>query len=319
MRRLPLLPIELASAPFTIADALAGGIPYDRLRHRQILRLSRGIATLPRRDDDDGALPLALLARPYSRVTGYSAVSHATAFRIWQLPGHLPGMDEDTIHVARQSPHGIPRRRGVTGHRLQFFDDEVECLDGLWITTRSRTWLDCSRRMTVDELTVAADHLLRIPRPEFEGRSEPYARPEDLADILDRHWGTPGIRKARLALEQARIGSDSAPETLLRLAVVRAGLPEPELNVPVPLLPGVVRLPDQSFARFKVAVEYEGSHHADPAQVERDIDREEDFAAAGWIQVRISKRHMKDDARAAVRKVRAALLQHDWTPPGPSR
>lgn len=61
-------------------------------------------------------------------------------------------------------------------------------------------------------VTVVADHLLRVPRPEFKARSEPYATPEDLADMLDRHWGTPGIRKARLPLEQARVGSDSAPE-----------------------------------------------------------------------------------------------------------
>ncbi|WP_427016946.1 hypothetical protein ACQCSX_19975 [Pseudarthrobacter sp. P1] len=316
MRRLPPLPSALASAPFTVADALASGVPYDHLRHRQILHLSRGIARVGPPDDD--GLPLALLARPYSRVTGYSAVSHATAFRIWALPGFLPGADEDTIHVARQSPHGIPRRRGATGHRLQFFDDEVECLDGLWITTRVRTWLDCARRMTVDELTVAADHLLRSPRPEFEGRSQPYALPGDLAGILDRHWGTPGIRKARLALEQARIGSDSAPETRLRLAVVRAGLPEPELNVPVTLAGDVTRIPDESFPGFKVAVEYEGSHHSDPNQVERDIAREEDFASAGWIQVRISKRHMKNEASTAVKKVRDALWLCGWRPPRPN-
>jgi hypothetical protein len=100
--------------------------------------------------------------------------------------------------------------------------------------------------MSVDELTVVADHLLRRPRPEFEGRSAAHATRDELADMLDRHKGTPGIRKARLALDQARVGADSAPETRLRLA--------------------------------------------------------------------LGKTHMENDARAAVRKVRLALLARGWSP-----
>lgn len=166
--------------------------------------------------------------------------------------------------------------------------------------------------MSIDELTVVADHLLRIPRPDFEGRTEPYATCEELAEMLDRHKGTPGIRKARLALDQARVGADSAPETRLRLALENAGLPEPKLNVPMELHAGVVRQPDLSYPEHKVAVEYEGEGHSEAAQIVRDIAREEDFARAGWIVVRISKRHMENDARSAVAKVRTALVSSGW-------
>ena len=208
----------------------------------------------------------------------------------------------------------MPRRTGVRGHRGQFFDDEITTLCGLFITTRTRTWLDCARKMSVDELTVVADHLLRIPRPEFERRAEPYATPDELADMLDRHKGTPGIRKARLALEQARIGSDSAPETKLRLALECAGLPEPQLNLPTELGAGVVRQPDLAYPQQRVAVEYDGEGHSDVGQILRDISREEDFTRAGWLLVRISKRHMQNDARAAVAKVRTSLLNRGWCP-----
>ncbi len=128
-----------------------------------------------------------------------------------------------------------------------FRDDEVEFHDGLWITTRVRTWLDCARLMSVDELVVVADHLVRVPREAFEGRSEPYATMPELAAMLDRHKGTPGIVKAREALRLARVGSDSPQETKVRLACGRAGLPEPEINVPTTLSPGVSRTPDQSY------------------------------------------------------------------------
>ncbi len=168
--------------------------------------------------------------------------------------------------------------------------------------------------MSIDEITVVADHLIRIPRPELEARTEPYATLDDLADMLDRHKGTPGIQKARLALEDARVGADSAPETRLRLSLGRAGLPAPEVNHPVELHAGVVRQPDLAYRDFKVAVEYDGEVHSEPAQIVRDIEREEDFAKAGWALVRISKRHMANDARAAVAKVRSALLNRGWAP-----
>lgn len=189
-------------------------------------------------------------------------------------------------------------------------------LNGVLVTSGARTWLDIARRMSIDELTVVADHLIRLARLEFEGRSEAHATWEELADMLDRHKGTPGIRKARLAREQARIGADSAPETRLRLALDRAGLPEAQLNVATMLSSGVVRQPDLAYPEYRVAVEYEGEGHSGPAQIVRDIAREEDFALACWVLVRISRRHMENDAKAAVRKVRAALRANGWHPTG---
>lgn len=302
-------PDRLQSGPFTLDTAKDCLVSPGRLRHKEIVRISRGIKSL-----DDADVPLALLTRPFTQVTGYSAASHATAFAIWELPGFLPVRNDTLIHISRQFPHNIPRRHGVEGHRTKFRDDEVECLDGLWITTRVRTWLDCARRMTVDELVVVADHLIRIPRPEFEGRSEAYATLAGLSQMLERHKGTPGIQKARAALALARVGSDSAPETRLRLAVVYAGLPEPDINKNIPLADGKSRQPDQSYPEYRVAVEYDGGTHADPDQVIRDIRRQEDFAAAGWTEVRIAKNHMTDDARAAVRKIRSALFSRGWRP-----
>jgi hypothetical protein len=206
----------------------------------------------------------------------------------------------------------IPRRSGVIGHVGQFFDDEIVSVDGLLVTGRLRTWLDISRRMSAEELTVVADHLLRVPRPQFERRTEPYATLEQLSEMLDRHKGTPGIRKARLALELARVGADSAPETRLRLALERAGLPEPQLNMPTELAAGVVRQPDMTFPEYRVAVEYDGEGHSEVEQIVRDVAREEDFFRADWLLVRISKRHMQHDAKSAVWKVRAALQSRGW-------
>lgn len=294
--------------PFTVYEAADAGVSVGRLRYRGLAVPSRGVR-VPTTAPPDTASAI----RPYTWVTPFSAASHATAFALWDFPGFLPGADESCIHISRPDTKAIVRRRGVKGHVGQFFEDEIVNHHGLLITSRVRTWLDCSRRMGIEELTVVADHLLRYPRPDFEGRSEPHATREDLEDMLDRHKGTPGIRKARVALDRARVGSDSAPETRLRLALEDAGLPEPLLNVPTELGAGVVRQPDLSYPEQKVAVEYDGEGHSEAAQIVRDIAREEDFARAGWLLVRISKRHMERDARPAAAKVRSALSSTGWS------
>ncbi|MGO4591764.1 hypothetical protein [Paenarthrobacter sp. 2TAF44] len=304
------LPGRFQSAPFTWQEALDAGVSRQRWRHRWLDSPSRGI----RSPAPEQPMELSTTARPYTVITPFSAASHATAFRLWAFPGFLPGSHESVIHISRPDTMAIPRRKGVVGHVGQFFEDEITNHQGLLITSRARTWLDCARKMSIDEITVVADHLLRLPRPEFEGRSDPYCTREDLETMLDRHKGTPGIRKARLALEQARIGADSAPETRLRLALECAGLPEAEVNMPTELGSGVVRQPDLWYSEQRVAVEYEGEGHSDPGQIVRDIEREEDFSRAGWILVRISKRHMGNDASSAVAKVRNALINRGWAP-----
>ncbi|MFC8038819.1 DUF559 domain-containing protein [Paenarthrobacter sp. NPDC057355] len=304
------LPDRLKVAPFTWQEALDAGVSRQRWRHRGLDSPSRGI----RSPASDNAMGLSVAIRPYTVITPFSAASHATAFVLWEFPGFLPGSHESVIHISRPDTMAIPRRKGVVGHVGQFFEDEIANHNGLLITSRARTWLDCSRKMSIDEITVVADHLLRVPRVEFEGRSDPYCTREDLETMLDRHKGTPGIRKARLALEQARVGADSAPETRLRLALERAKLPQVEVNRPTELGSGVVRQPDLSCPGLRVAVEYDGEGHSDPAQIIRDIEREEDFSRAGWTLVRISKRHMGNDARQAVSKVRNALIGQGWTP-----
>lgn len=304
------LPEHIAFAGFTTQEAVDAGVTPCRLRHRSLAAPSRGI----RQPVTEVAPILSEQVRPFTLITEFSAASHATAFSLWSFPGFHPGHDEPGIHISRPDTMAIPRRTGVVGHRGQFFADEIVSVHGLLVTSRTRTWLDCARRMSVDELTVVADHLVRLPRPEFEGRSEPYATLDELADMLDRHKGTPGIQKARLALEQVRTGADSAPETRLRLALERAGLPEPELNIPVVLSHGVVRQPDLAYPLFLVAVEYDGDVHSETRQIVRDIAREEDFARAGWALVRLSKRHMVNDGRSAVAKVRTALIIRGWSP-----
>ena len=154
---------------------------------------------------------------------------------------------------------------------------------------------------------------MRVPRPELEGRDMPLCSIADLQRMIDRHKGKRGLRKAKEAIKLVRVGSDSPQETLLRLAIVRAGLPEPELNVPIISEDGTRHHePDLSYRKYRIGIEYEGEHHGEEGQIVRDIDRSERYAALGWTEVRISKRHMLNDAKPAIAKIRTALIQAGW-------
>lgn len=314
------LPHAFSTDPFTVSEADASGISRSRLRHSRIMRLSRSIRWVDSQDLADlQDMPPHRRYRAYTQVTPYSVASHRSAAEVWEFP--MPSFaDDGKLHITRLTGLSPQRRGGVSGHTGQMFAGEICVVDGLSLTSRERTWLDLAQRLTVQDMTVIADYLIRIPRPEYENRTTPYATKESLQAVIDRHSGKRGIRKARLALELSRIGADSPPETLLRLFLADAGLPEPLVNTPVLDAAGNPHHePDLSFPEYRVAVEYEGAGHSEPGQVERDISREERIRALGWTEVRISRRHMADGGGAAVNKVRSALIAAGWRlgPPDP--
>ncbi len=217
------------------------------------------------------------------------------------------------FHLIRPAGAAHLNRPHIVVHRMKLYGDEVTTVDGIPVTTPERTWLDMAELLTVDELVALGDSCVRVPRTAFEDRDMPHCGVVDLQRMIDRHKGKRGLRKAKEAIELVRVGSDSPQETLLRLAVVRAGLPEPDLNVPIIGADGGRHHePDLSYRKHRIGIEYEGEHHGEEGQIVRDIARSESYQALGWTEVRISKRHMLDDAKPAVAKIRAALLQAGW-------
>ena len=90
------------------------------------------------------------------------------------------------------------------------------------------------------------------------------------------------------------MGSDSAPETRLRLAIGRLALPEPVLgHVVLDRTGWELAWPDLAFPDFKVAVNYDGRHHLQERQRESDIRRDESLAAMGWTSVTIPAGHVR--------------------------
>ncbi|WP_240689986.1 endonuclease domain-containing protein [Arthrobacter sp. PAMC25564] len=158
---------------------------------------------------------------------------------------------------------------------------------------------------------IAGDFLLR--------RRNPLATIDALDAFLTGKRGKPGYRRATCARRLMRANTDSPKETELRLLLLRHGLPEPGINVPIfDETGGWIQDPDMSYEEQKIAIQYDGAHHADPVQRRNDIFRDESARDAGWRVVVLTQRDLTPTGPgmepAAVTRVRAALTQRGWSP-----
>lgn len=358
------LPRSLQGRVFSVAEADAAGVSYDRLRRRDIERVGRGRyrqraapspasgGPPPRSDSSstsdgvrdeqeaaglvsagvrepaggraDGELyrwspPLtpSMGRRLSVAVAGReaTAVSHETAARlqnIW-LPARLHG--QQVVHISRPRRCGVLKQAGVITHRTYITEGEVTSVDfagrTVSITTYPRLWAELGRTLTEAELVVLGEHLLRRA---VGSRRELFDRgPSLLAELRSTalSWaGRSTRRKLLRALERMRIGSDSPTETELRLAMIEAGLPEPELQITEVEGDGPgarTATADMGWRAAKVVVQYEGEHHSH--QIDDDVARDAVFQSRGYIIVRVSKSDRRQGFRAVIETLRGLLAE----------
>jgi hypothetical protein len=218
------------------------------------------------------------------------------------------------VHLARFDGGNRPVRKGVAGHRLELLDSDLTELDGVPITSPARTWLDLAAILGLEDLVVAADFFICSQSRSFGPRKLALCSMADLQQQVERSGGARGIRKAKAALGLARVGADSAPETRLRLAMGRLGLPEPAQGyVITDETDWELAWPDMAFPKFKVAVNYDGRHHLEPRQRESDIRRDESIAAIGWTSVTITASQVRTwGFDGCAQRVLDALVRCGW-------
>ncbi|POH74110.1 DUF559 domain-containing protein [Arthrobacter glacialis] len=299
---------RLPDGPFTLGEALSLGVSRNRLRNREFTGVSRGLYRPASWDFE-----LREAARALSTATPGAWISHTTAAQLHQLI--LPPWLSESRELHLSKPQNLPgvRRAGILGHTVVALPGEVEATGELRISTPARTWLDLARILPLNDLVCMGDQLIRIPRPEFEGRSTPHTTPAFLREMLGRHRNLQGIVRARAALELMRIGADSGPETLLRLAMLDAGLPEPELQLTLWNRPGGPSA-DAGYRARRIALQYDGAHHLDELQQRSDRRRDKAFEAAGWTVLVFTQEDVADGFHDAVRLIKKTL-QHAWMDP----
>ena len=127
-----------------------------------------------------------------------------------------------------------------------------------------------------------------------------------------------GAHEAVWILDHLDPRSRSLKESETRAVLVFSGLPAPEVNVPVPVGEEVTVLGDLVYRRWRVVVEYEGSHHQeDRAQYVADLDRYALLRAAGITYVQATHEKLSH-ARTLVGEVFRTLVAKGYDGPPPS-
>jgi len=193
-----------------------------------------------------------------------------------------------------------PRAEGLVGHRVSIAESDIRMLRGLPVPTPVELFCQLGSVLGHDALVIVGDALVR--------RKQPLSTLEALYAGVQAAEGRPGIRRLREAVALVRPRTDSPMETTLRLAIVRAGLPEPSVNYRIDVgAAGAAHL-DMAYPSRRIAIEYDGDHHrTDRRQFHIDGDRLWRIQSQGWQVIRVNRSHMSDDAREAVRRVRLAL------------
>ncbi len=304
------LPEHLTTGSFSVRASDKAGVTRSRTRAMDLVLVSRGIR-VPVGSDAAGASAL----RAYTDLDDASILVSLSAARVWGIPLPIKRRGDWRIHIARRRGFSFPRRVNVAGHLLTLLPEEVVEYDGVRLTSPARTWLDLATLLTLEDLVAAGDHLVCSHGPGFPVPREALCSIAELAGIVGRHPGMRGVRTARAALELIRVGADSAPESLMRLALIDANLPEPVLNHVIRNHFGqAVLWPDAAYLEYRISLQYDGEHHGGAEQHLRDIERQERSLAQGWLEVRISKHDLEGERPAVVHKVRRALQSRGWAP-----
>ncbi|MDV6263010.1 DUF559 domain-containing protein [Rhodococcoides yunnanense] len=278
------------SAPFVGSEAMANGlVTRQDLRHR-FRRIYRDVYIDPgcELDAPTKARAAWLFSRGKGVVSGVSAAAiHGSG---WISADH----DAELIWAEH--------RRKFDGLRIGFDElrpEEIETVDGLVVTTAARTAYDLGRRRPFGTAVARLDALCRATGVGIS----------NITRIAEGHGGARGIVQLREVLDVVDAGAESPQETRTRLALMAAGLPRPQTQIEVMGPDGrVFARIDIGWARWKVAVEYDGEQHwSDERQRAWDIERQHLLEALGWTVIRVSALQLRTDPWGVAARVRDKL------------
>jgi hypothetical protein len=277
---------------FRGSQAVAAGlVTRDRLRgprYRRLLPDVYGRATADPPDLSLRSLAAYRLVEGRGVLSGYSA---AALLGAGCAPRHdMPA--EVTVPGSDLRAHP-----GLVVHRDRLLVGEVTRVRGVACTTPLRTAFDLARGPDRDEAVVAVDRLAN--RYRFH--------PDRLLELCARYRGHRGVARVPGVLALATPYSGSPMETRLRLLIIAAGLPPPQVQwVVQDVATRTAFWLDLAWPERKIGIEYEGEPHTEPGRVLRDIARSTRLVDLGWRVYRYTKLEVYGEpARIAAELTRA--------------
>ena len=259
-------PLDL-SGPFRGSLAVARGLVKPGvLRGRRFQRVFPDVYAPAELDPD-----LALRARAAGvLVAGRGAVAGYAAAELLEASCGASDAPVDVLMRGRY------RCEGLWVHRDRFEPAETVPLpDGGAVTTPDRTAYDLVRWVpSLVERVVAVDTLAHCCG----------VGADEIRALRRRHLGAHGSPLIPEVFTLVDRRSESPMESRVRVTLVLGGLP-PQVQYPVVVNGRRYRL-DLAYPAQRVAVEYDGAEHRLQARARRDLVREADLAAAGWLVLR---------------------------------
>jgi predicted transcriptional regulator of viral defense system len=272
----------------------------SRLRRGTLLRLHQGVYAVGHgKLTTEGRWMAAVLA------SGPDAVlSHRSAGQLWGL---LP-RSSATPEVTR--PRAFRRQNGIRCHQSTLPEDEVEEVDGIPVTSVSRTIFDLAGVFSKRKLEQA------INQAEVLRLSDRLSLP----DLLERYPRRRGSSLLRAVLAEAGAGRGVTRSELEErfVALIEAhGLPRPRLNATVSGQ-GRFLMVDCLWERQRLIVELDGrTAHATAEAFEVDRERDRLLVGQGWRVIRLTWRQMSDESPAIASELRRLLDSQSPEPPHP--
>lgn len=256
--------------------------------------------------------------------------SHQTAAELYGLPLPLYAATRD-LQVSAPTPLRPPETVGACGHAVAqelwrtseviLRDVELGEIFAFPVVSPGLLWAQLATILDPDDLVALGDAIVtELPRPGLLAQStlveSALATIGELETVARLHAGRRGARAMAAAVASIRSGPLSRAESLLRLILLRAGFPEPLLNVEVVDDSGqVVAMPDLSWREPKVVVEYEGDYHRrSRTRFRSDVTRGERYADAGWFQLRAHADDVFGDPNPFAGRLLRRMVERGWRP-----
>lgn len=278
---------------FRVRDARGQGVPVDRL---QAIALDRSVWGMRREGAADSLRARCELFA--ARLRDDAVISHTTAAMLYGAPLDFTFERDDRLHFTTPAPGSAPHARGLVGHLAQLAPGSTRILLGLRVTSPARTWLDLGSILELGDLVAVGDYLVH--------HSAPWVSVEELTTAV-AGWRGRGIRTLRPAVALLDPRSESRPESRLRVMILQAGLPRPEINhALVDSQTGKHLRPDFRFSQQRVILEYQGDYHRTRAQWRKDMTRRSKLEAMGWYVMELNGDDL-DDPQELVSRIAGVL------------
>lgn len=140
---------------------------------------------------------------------------------------------------------------------------------------------------------------------------------QEVSELARRDDWRPGSRQALIVLPHLDERARSVKESEVRARIVFAGLPRPELNVPLVVDGDEIGIVDLLIRCVMLVLEYEGRQHAETIrQFNRDIHRYAAFRRQGVEYLQVTQ-EMLDRAKVMVLRVHSRMCELGYDGPAP--